>query len=286
MIGAPKCGTTALASWLSEHPEIFVSNPKEPNYFNTLNHSRPNLTLQQYEKLFYSADVRHKAVGEASTRYLQSPSAIDKIIEHNPEALFIVCVRNPLDMIRSWHRENLKSHFEDQPSLDEALKLESDRAHGHQIPKLCSSPHRLQYTTLCALGSQLQRLQRQVPADKLHIVVMDDMKTEPKHEYQHILRFLGVADDNRKTFGLVNEGRRVPSWLAHLNGHLIRLKGKIGVHRDFGLSTKLSGLFGHRHQYGEQPSQLLIQKMDPEIERLEKALEREFPAWKQHRLGS
>ncbi|MFW5721118.1 MAG: sulfotransferase [Bacteroidota bacterium] len=35
IIGAPRCGTTALARYLGEHPDIHLSYPKEPNYFNT-----------------------------------------------------------------------------------------------------------------------------------------------------------------------------------------------------------------------------------------------------------
>lgn len=33
IIGAPKCGTTSLAHYLGEHPDIFMSYPKEPFYF-------------------------------------------------------------------------------------------------------------------------------------------------------------------------------------------------------------------------------------------------------------
>ena len=33
IVGAPKCGTTALASWLRAHPELFLAPVKEPNYF-------------------------------------------------------------------------------------------------------------------------------------------------------------------------------------------------------------------------------------------------------------
>ena len=33
IVGAPKCGTTSLHYWLSQHPEIFMSDPKEPFYF-------------------------------------------------------------------------------------------------------------------------------------------------------------------------------------------------------------------------------------------------------------
>ena len=35
IIGAPKCGTTSLSVYLSEHQEIVMSHPKEPHYFST-----------------------------------------------------------------------------------------------------------------------------------------------------------------------------------------------------------------------------------------------------------
>ena len=34
LIGAPKCGTTALSEYLRTHPSVFVTEPKEPNFFN------------------------------------------------------------------------------------------------------------------------------------------------------------------------------------------------------------------------------------------------------------
>ncbi len=34
LIGAPKCGTTALGHYLSEHPGVSFSNPKEPHFFS------------------------------------------------------------------------------------------------------------------------------------------------------------------------------------------------------------------------------------------------------------
>ena len=34
IVGAPKCGTTALYEYLSSHPDVFLCDPKEPNYFS------------------------------------------------------------------------------------------------------------------------------------------------------------------------------------------------------------------------------------------------------------
>jgi len=81
ILGAPKCGTTSLAMWLSEHPNIFMCPIKEPHYFNTDGLQRIK-TLEQYESLFTDAKPEHVAVGEASTHYLYSKEAVPRILEN------------------------------------------------------------------------------------------------------------------------------------------------------------------------------------------------------------
>jgi hypothetical protein len=86
ILGAPKCGTTSLWSWLRAHQDIFMSYVKEPNFFN----SDDNLgisNLTDYEELFRGASVSHAAVGEASVWYLSSAVAIQNILQYQPEAL-------------------------------------------------------------------------------------------------------------------------------------------------------------------------------------------------------
>ena len=73
IVGAPKCGTTALASYLNEHSKIFVSNPKEPHYFAT-DFPRYRLydSLKQYLDIFNDAKSENVAIGEASVFYMYS----------------------------------------------------------------------------------------------------------------------------------------------------------------------------------------------------------------------
>ena len=78
-IGAPKCGTTALAHYLSEHPNVFMSQPKEPFFWSDDIKSKHELRPQsdEYLSLFNQADPNlHNIVGEGSTRYLRSLNAV------------------------------------------------------------------------------------------------------------------------------------------------------------------------------------------------------------------
>ena len=62
IVGAPKCGTSALASYLRGHPQIFMSPVKEPNYFCF---DAPGLRvidrLEAYGRLFARAPADHEA---------------------------------------------------------------------------------------------------------------------------------------------------------------------------------------------------------------------------------
>ena len=67
IVGAPKCGTTALSHYLRQHPRIFFSLPKEPHYFATdLPRYRMVTHEPAYLEYFRGAGPQHTAVGEGS----------------------------------------------------------------------------------------------------------------------------------------------------------------------------------------------------------------------------
>src|SRR5215510_8735906 len=81
LIGAPRCGTTALSRYLADHPQVCFSRPKEPHYFSLL---APHASLDDVETAYwarYFAHYRasHQAIGEGSVSYLYFPSALQRI---------------------------------------------------------------------------------------------------------------------------------------------------------------------------------------------------------------
>jgi hypothetical protein len=56
IIGAPKCGTTSLANWLAQHPNVYFSPTKETHYFN--NDRSPTNYHDEYSYLFMFATAR------------------------------------------------------------------------------------------------------------------------------------------------------------------------------------------------------------------------------------
>jgi len=223
ILGAPKCGTTSLARWLTDHPEVFLSPVKEPHYFSTDLTNRSVKSPRQYELQFDGVKDAHRAVGEASTWYLYSKEAVPNIERECPNARYIVMTRDPVEMAHSLYHHNRRVLHEDQPTFEEAWALQEERATGRRIPGSCVEPAFLQYKEACSLGSLLERLYATVPEERVLHIPLERMQADPAGEYQRVLSFLGVDDDGRTEFPAANEARGHRSRVLQ---QLIRLGGK------------------------------------------------------------
>lgn len=205
IVGAPKCGTTALSEYLRGHPAVFLSRPKEPHFFaEDLPGTRYVTELPDYLRLFAARRPEQAAVGEASVWYLHSSLAIRRIHDFNPDARLVVMLRNPLAMIPSLHGHLLFAFNEDRADLAEAWHLQNRRRRGKDVPAKCFEPRLLQYAEIGCLGAQVQRLLTVFPRDQVHFVLFDDWIADPGREYRAVLDFLGLADDGRSDFPRVN----------------------------------------------------------------------------------
>lgn len=197
LVGAPRCGTTSISKYLSWHPEVCFSRPKELHYFNrdwrldaeSLHHGY----LDRYFPHFDPA--RHRAVGEGSVSYLYEPEAIRRILAIQPEARFLVTLRNPIDMIRSYHWRLLFLLEEDQPDFAIAWDLQDLRRRGERVPPLCRDPRLLQYREIASLGTHLAALFEVAGRERCRVVVADDLRCEPEAVYRELFRFLGISED-------------------------------------------------------------------------------------------
>jgi Sulfotransferase domain len=246
IVGAPKCGTTALSEYLRGHPRVFVSRPKEPHFFGRdLDYyfAPGQATLEHYLALFDGAGDEHLAVGEASVWYLYSRTALAEIREFAPEARIVVMVRDPVELVPSLHSQLRYMLDEDEPDLERAWALQHERAAGRALPSTVRVPAFLQYGEVGRLGDQLERALATFPREQVHVIVFDDLRGDAGAVYRDTLEFLGVPDDGRRTFARVNENKvhrtgalarltqRPPRPLVHAAGALKRATGvrRLGV---------------------------------------------------------
>jgi hypothetical protein len=202
IVGAPRCGTTALASYLRKHPRVCFSNPKEPHYFNRVTEdvTLEDVRCDYLERFFGHRLEQHSCAGEGSVSYLYSPAAIDLILRFNPAAKFIVMVRNPLDLLRSYHQRLLHIFEEEVEDLAQAWHLQEARARGERVPRLTRDPRTLEYRKVAMLGEHVERLIRQAGREQVLVIVLDDMTRDTVAGYRTVLGFLGLEDDGRRTF--------------------------------------------------------------------------------------
>lgn len=226
MIGAPKCGTTAMADYLRTHPNVFISQDKEPGYFADDSVLIKYPTLDDYLNLFAGATVEHTIVGEASTPYIYSPTALRKVRAFRSDARLLAMLRNPVDLAHSWHAQLLFSGTESEWDFERSWNLQPKRAMGEEIPKGCerNPPIYLNYRLICSLGSNLERVFETFPRKQVHVILFDDFARNPRSEYLRLLEFLAIPDDGRVEFPRMNQGKQFRSrGLARLPRY-VRLK--------------------------------------------------------------
>lgn len=95
VIGAMKCGTTTLQEQLAAQPGVFMSTPKEPNFFS--DDGVFSRGLGWYERLFDPAPPG-ALKGEASTHYAKlptHPAAVDRLSAALSDVRLVYMTRDP-----------------------------------------------------------------------------------------------------------------------------------------------------------------------------------------------
>lgn len=193
IIGAPKCGTTSMARWLSLHPEVFMSPVKEPHHFSDDFPLGIGCDWEEYLSLFEKADPRHNAVGEASVWYLRSHEAVPRIEAAIPDARYIVMLRNPVEMAPSLHWQVLFAGDEIVKSFQKAWELQDKREAGFCIPRPARAEGVVQYRAACKLGEQLSRLYEKVGRERVVTVFLEDVERDARREWARVLTSLGLS---------------------------------------------------------------------------------------------
>lgn len=223
IVGEPKSGTTALSRFLSVHPQVFMSNPKEPAYFCTdlreesflFNGSYDHFDIRDekvYLSLFNKAD--QIAVGEATTNYLYSKQAAKNIYNFNKDSKIIAIFREPVSFLVSLHNQFCNGASEDEGVFQNAMNLESVRKKGQQIPAKTRCPSELFYSERIKYAEQITRFTELFGRDRVLLIIYDDFSADNRAVYRKVCDFLGVDTGLTPDFTRIHE-RKVPrsKWL-------------------------------------------------------------------------
>lgn len=212
IVGAPKCGTTALNDYLAQHPDVFMAT-KELHFFGSDIHFARDMTEDRYLSCFSQAGDA-KRVGEASVWYLYSEHAAKEIKKACPDANIIIMLRNPADMVPSLHSRMLATLEEDIQDFEEALEAEKDRAQGLRIPKQARMPQVLLYRQIASYTDQVSRYFDVFGRDRVQVIIFDEFVSRTDELYAETLAFLGLSTDFAPPFENINPNIAVRSRVA------------------------------------------------------------------------
>lgn len=285
LIGAPKCGTTTVHSWLDKHNNIFMASVKEPHHFDSP-YGDP-LSEQKYYSLFDRVPDDISLIGEASVWYLYSEVAVKKILGTSPDCKFIVCLRNPVEAALSMHAQKVSTGHELITNFENAWQLRHVRKAGSFEGTLGidnGDAAHMSYLYACSFGSQLERLFSIVPRDRIFVIFIDDLKKDQERTLISLSKFLDVAPCNTSELKPANKASRRRFLFAHRV--LLRLylfKQRVFPEISTGLLRKINILNSIEEQY-VYPSSRIIAEMryefSEEIDKMEVLTGRNLSLWR------
>jgi len=214
IVGAPKCGTTTIASLLADHPEVYVPPAKELKYFGQdVYPERQIKTLDEYLDNF--AGVSEKLRGEASPWYLYSEEAANEILELSPQAKIIIILRNPIEMVASNHGQNVLNRAEPILDLQEALRAEPFRWKGQRmprnIPKDSRYIHGFLYMHMAHYARHIRCYQAVFGRESVHVIFLEELARNQAGTFAEVCRFLGIGEVSAMPQRRLNTSRGVRS---------------------------------------------------------------------------
>jgi len=190
VVGAAKCGTTSLHLYLSEHPEVFMTEKKEIHFFLSANPvwGTWNRGLEWYSSLF-EGGKEYPLKGEASPGYTvegHTQDVASKIREVIPNAKLIYLIREPISRTKSHFLEFFfAGYLPKDILLDDIISNQGhdDRPHALYYKEFV-------YTSL--YNRQLSLLLECHELDNIFIATQEQFQAQPKTVLSDLFNFLGV----------------------------------------------------------------------------------------------
>lgn len=174
IVGAMKCGTSTLQAQLAAQSGVFMTTPKEPNFFS--DDAIYAKGMAWYESLFKDAapgDLK----GEASTHYTKLPTyphCLERLYAVIEAPKLIYMIRNPVSRtvshyIHEWTMGNMSDNVAD------AFRLH---------------PELVDYSRF---GMQIAPYVEVYGADNILLVSLEQMQVEPQPQLERVAAFLGMS---------------------------------------------------------------------------------------------
>jgi hypothetical protein len=210
--GERRCGTTSIYTWMSAHPQVFLHERSDENYFvedeiggrrwiegaaDAASWERSH-DPAQYAQLFGPASGQ-SAIGHKGADLLYWRPAHERIARFAPGVKLIVSLRNPVGRAWSQYWNEVGKGREDA-SFDDARAEEDERCRRSDW----ASFH-LAYVRRGFYEQSFEHLFRYIDRARVHVVTVEEQRKQPRESLQAIYRFLELDPER----GLELAGQRV-----------------------------------------------------------------------------
>ena len=301
ILGAAKCATSSLYFYLNQHPDIYMSEPKEPLFFEKEYHRG----IEYYWETYFSGWNGECTVGEARHRNLYLPYVPPRIANSFPKAKLVVLLRNPTKRAYS-HYLHRKAHGLEDLSFEDALKLDMKRIEEERsmsaeeiekryIQNITGDGMNLYYRTYIDTGYYAEQIERYLAyydKEQLCIIYLEDLHRNPERVYTDLLQFIDSSlnqTDIEIDFSIWNKGsnKNYEYFLRFLEKHPPLLKAvKAVTPRNKGFRSGIRNFVGNliykmrnEEKMREDTRLWLVDHYKKHNERLEKLTGRNLSTW-------
>jgi hypothetical protein len=262
IIGAAKSATTWLQQSLQQHPAIYMPDP-EIHYF-----SRHYQEGEAWYLQYFDNSENRPFVGEKSNSYMDTPEAASRIRKDLPAVKLIAQLRNPVERAYS---DYCMLYRRGEVGKDIVQYLDPRNAEGGRFLN-----GGLYY-------DQLRGFLELFPAERLLVLLYENIKTEPQRQLDTIQAFLGLdtglkvppvtARVKDKTQAVIGPGLRKV---------LAPLKSTVRPFRQSALFQNARSLIARELQYAPLSDDLrerLIDYYAPQVDRLGAIVRQDLSVW-------
>ncbi len=272
-IGAQKCASSWVHKVLAEHPQAFLSTPKELDYFSYF-WGRGH---DWYERFFEAAPTGARIVGDNSPSYFVHPLAPARAARYNPYLKIVLALRDPVERAYSNHLHMVREGFLRGPDLSFEYGLSRNEMYVEQS----------RYAT--HFGRWLDHF----PREQFFIVIQEEIAVRTQTLSGDLYGFLGLDQRYRPA----SAGERAnASAVARAPGLDRFLRASAGVLRRAGLAAVVEAVRRSdavdRYRRSsrvdlreivppmrEDTRRRLRETLAPEVEALCRLLDRAAPPW-------
>jgi hypothetical protein len=294
LLGATKAGTTSLHYYLAQHPDILMSDPKEPAFFRLEYERGPDW----YWKTYFRRYRGQRATGDAAPQNLHLPFVAARIAATAPDARLLVLCRQPVDRAVSAWRHNVRLGVEPRPFGD-AVERNLRRLERGDTFEDEASLRRYQeigaregnaglqrgfgfYVEPGHYAEHIERYRRLFGAERLLVLFFDDLVSDPAGTTAKATAFLGLAPHRLRDSRAQNEATSAGA--ARVNSLMARLPGVRLISPE--LRARVRALVARAGKRGAPPPPVnqaalrgLAEHYRPHTRRLAELTGRDLTAW-------